>query len=187
MRDCASQEVFQSWPRWDFSEDDDKQGKKKTCFDLTHPVSIREKQSLENPSPQSQDPLWKLKTILCSWMIRSRVISSDLCFNMAYPKLFMLIQNLGSSLHCEPRLFRANPADLPFGCLSSGGWRGDYCPWVGVLSQQIKHCCPSWSWLLSQVVLEDLSVPSLRDQFSRRQMACGLHWSQETQSVTGLK
>lgn len=57
MRDCASQEVFQSWPRWDFSEDDDKQGKKKTCFDLTHPVSIREKQPLENPSPQKSGSL----------------------------------------------------------------------------------------------------------------------------------
>lgn len=32
-------------------------GRKKTCFDLTHPVSIREKQSLENPSPQKSGSL----------------------------------------------------------------------------------------------------------------------------------
>lgn len=50
---------------------------------------------------------------------------------------------------------------------------------MGVLSQQIKHSCPSWSRFLSRGALEDLSVPSLRDQFFRRQMACGLLWSQE--------
>lgn len=57
MRDCASQEVFQSWPRWDSSEDADKEGENKPCFDLTPPVNIREKQSLENPSPQNPGSL----------------------------------------------------------------------------------------------------------------------------------
>lgn len=56
MRDCASQKVFQSWLQWDSSEDDDKQGKK-TCFDLTPPVNIREKQPLENPSPPKSGSL----------------------------------------------------------------------------------------------------------------------------------
>lgn len=34
-----------------------RRGKIKPCFDLTPPVNIREKQSLENPSPQNPGSL----------------------------------------------------------------------------------------------------------------------------------